>query len=110
MILAAFPRSVSPPDPLSRDLKVDTLRDVRDPKILSNYEAYLSENGIADDLNEFFSTKNFDLVKVICNKMMAEKENINGRIIPNSSVINAVILFIAQQVCSEKKNGAPDSA
>jgi hypothetical protein len=42
--------------------------------------------------------------------MMASKENINGRVIPNSSVINAVILFIVTQVCNEKKHGAPESA
>ena len=94
MILAAFPRSISPPNPLSKDLKVDTLQDVRDPKILSNFESYLKDNGIADDLMRFFSTKNFDLVPKICDKMMASKENINGRIVPDSSVINAVILFI----------------
>lgn len=94
MILAAFPRSISPPNPLSQDLKVDTLQDVRDPKILSNFESYLKNNGIADDLMRFFSTKNFDLVPKICDKMMASKENINGRIVPDSSVINAVILFI----------------
>lgn len=62
MILAAFPRSISPPNPLSQDLKVDTLQDVRDPKILSNFEAYLRINGIADDLIKFFATKNFDIV------------------------------------------------
>lgn len=91
-------------------MKVDTLQDVRDPKILSNYEAYLKPNGIADDLVKFFNTKNFDLVPQICQKMMSSKENINGRIIPNSSVINAVILFIVTQVCNEKKHGAPESA
>ena len=94
MILAAFPRSISPPNPLSKDLKVDTLQDVRDPKILSNFESYLKNNGIADYLMRFFSTKNFDLVPKICDKMMTSKENINGRIVPDSSVINAVILFI----------------
>lgn len=47
---------------------------------------------------------------VICNKMMACKETINGRVIPDSSVINAVILSIATQVCNEKKRGAPESA
>jgi hypothetical protein len=62
MILAAFPRQISPPYPLSKDLKVDTLQDVRDPKILSNFEACLKANGIADDLTKFFATKNFDLV------------------------------------------------
>ena len=41
---------------------------------------------------------------------MASKENINGRIIPNSSVINAVILFIVTQVCNQKKHGAPETA
>jgi CCR4-NOT transcription complex subunit 1 len=59
---------------------------------------------------KFFTTKNFDLIPKICDKMMASKEHINGRIVPNSSVINAVILFIVTQVCNEKKHGAPESA
>lgn len=42
--------------------------------------------------------------------MMACKETINGRVIPDSSVINAVILSIVTQVCNEKKRGAPESA
>lgn len=110
MILAAFPKTISPPYPLSKDLKVDTLQDVRDPKILSNFESCLKANGIADDLTKFFATKNFDLVPQICQKMMASKQTINGRAIPNSSVINAVILFIVTQVCNQKKQGAPETA
>lgn len=58
---------------------------------------------------KFFTTKNFDLIPKICDKMMASKENINGRSVPNSSVINAVILFIVTQVCNEKKH-SPESA
>lgn len=110
MILAAFPRKILPPNPLSQDLKVDCLQDVRDPKILSNFEAHLKANGISDLLEKFFATKNFDLVIPICNRMMAAKENINGRIVPDSSVINAVVLSVVTQVCYEKTQGTSESS
>ena len=57
MILAAFPKSIQPPNPFSQDLKVDTMLDVRDPRILSNYEAYLSVNNLKDDLEQYFATR-----------------------------------------------------
>ena len=103
MILAAFPKSIQPPNPFSQDLKVDTMLDVRDPRILSNYEAYLSVNNLKDDLEQYFNTREPQLIHTICLKMMSSKEIINGRVIPFSSVINAVVLFIAQKTCDEKK-------
>jgi CCR4-NOT transcription complex subunit 1 len=102
MILAAFPRSISPPNPLSQDLKVDCLQDVRDPKILSNYQSHLKSNGLSELLEAFFATKNFELVEPICSKMIASKQKINDRTIANSYVINAVILSIVNQVGIEK--------
>ena len=41
--------------------------------------------------------------------MMSSKEKINGKVVPQSSVINAVVLYIATQVC-EEKNHNPDNA
>jgi CCR4-NOT transcription complex subunit 1 len=48
MILAAIPRNISPPDPFSKDLKVDTMNDVKDPRILSNFEVYLGVNNLKE--------------------------------------------------------------
>jgi len=48
MILAAVPRNISPPDPFTKDLKVDTMSDVKDPRILSNFEVYLGVNNLKD--------------------------------------------------------------
>jgi CCR4-NOT transcription complex subunit 1 len=95
MVLAAVPRNISPPDPFSKDLKVDTLNDVKDPRILSNFEAYLSVNNLKEDLDNYFKTKKTSLINEICNKMSESKEKINGRIIASSAVINAVVLYIA---------------
>jgi hypothetical protein len=96
MVLAAVPRNISPPDPFSKDLKVDTMNDVKDPRILSNFEAYLSVNNLKEDLDNYFKTKKTSLINEICNKMSESKEKINGRIIASSAVINAVVLYIAQ--------------
>ena len=77
--------------------------DVRDPRILSNYEAYLTMHNLKDDLEQYFVTRDPLLINQICLKMMSSKEKINGRIIPSSVVINAVVLYIAQKTCDEKK-------
>lgn len=105
MILAAFPKCIQPPSPFSQDLKVDTMLDVRDPRILSDYEAYLKVNGLKDDLESYFSSRNPMVINQICLKMMSSKERVSGKVIPSSSVINAVVLFIAQKTCDEKKIG-----
>lgn len=101
MILAAYPKNNIPPYPFSKDLKVDTLDNVKEPRILSNFEVYLSVNNIKEDLDNYFKTKKPQLLIDICNKMMAAKENINGRMVPSSSIINAVVLYIAIQTCHE---------
>lgn len=100
MILAAFPKGKNPPSPFQHDLKVDTI-DVEEPKIMSNFEVYLSMNNLKSDLDNYFKSKSSQLLNEVCNKMMASKENINGRMVPSSSVINAVVLYIAIQTCSE---------
>jgi len=49
MILAAVPKNISPPDPFTKDLKVDTMScDVKEPRILSNFEVYLGVNNLKD--------------------------------------------------------------
>ena len=50
---------------------------------------------LKEDLENYFKTKNVKLINVICDKMMQSEEIINGRRKINSSVINAVVLFIA---------------
>lgn len=95
MILAAVPKTIFPPDPFSKDLKVDTINEVKDPRILSNYEVYLGVNSLKDHLDNYFKTKNPELINEICDKMQSAKEKINGRVISYSAVINAVVLYIA---------------
>lgn len=93
MILAAVPRAIQAPDPLTKDLRLD-IHDVKDPRILSNYEAYLSVNNLKEDLDNYFKSKKFTLIDEICGSMMKSKERINGREFPSSAVINAVVLYI----------------
>lgn len=101
MILAAYPKNIQIPYPFSKDLKVDTMENVREPKILSNFEVYLSVNNLKEDLDNYFKSKKPQLLTEIAAKMMASKERICGRLVPSSSVINAVVLYIAIQTCSE---------
>ncbi len=95
LILSAFPKNIQPPNPFGRNLKVDLLTDVKSqPKILSNYDNYLSLMNIREDLEEYFKTKKPKLVQTICEKMMQSEEIINGVLKINLNVINAVVLFI----------------
>jgi hypothetical protein len=57
MILAAVPRHIQAPDPLTKDLRLDIHSEVKEPRILSNYEAYLQKVGLKDDLDTYFKTK-----------------------------------------------------
>ena len=110
MILAAFPKSIQPPNPFSQDLKVDTMNDVSHPRILSNYESYLSVFNLKDDLKSYFESRDPELIKQICMNMMMCNQRLkqNDKGIPSSSVINAVVLFIAQKACSERKSGTAE--
>jgi hypothetical protein len=65
----------------------------------SNYDNYLSLMNLREDLEKYFRTinsptRNSSLIQVICEKMMQSEEIINGRRKINSSIINAVALFI----------------
>jgi CCR4-NOT transcription complex subunit 1 len=78
--------------------------DVRDPRILSNFEVFLSVNNLKDLLDNYFRTKNPELISEICVKMNMSKEKINGKLVPYSAVINALVLYIACQFHKTKKS------
>ena len=108
VILAALPKSVHPQNPFSQGLKVDPMQDQQDPRILSNFGDYIKLNGLKDLINEYFETSNQNLINEICLKMMSSKEKINGKVVLVSSVVNAVVLYIATTVCNEK-NRRPEN-
>lgn len=76
---------------------------------MSNFGDYIKINGLRDHINEYFKTNNQILINEICLKMMSSKEKINGKVVPQTSVINAVVLYIATIVCEEKTRN-PDNA
>ena len=52
-------------------------------------------NNLKEDLEQYFATHNQFIINQICLKMMSSKERIQGKVVPASTVINAVVLFIA---------------
>lgn len=103
IILSAQPRSIPLYNPFSKNLKVDTLLEISSkPRMSSNYDNYLSLMNLREDLEKYFRTKNQGLIKVICDKMMQSEEIINGRRKINSSIINAVALFIGNFALQSK--------
>jgi len=95
IILSAQPRHIPYIDPFSKNLKVDTLAEINlPPRSQSNYENYLQFMNLREDLEKYFRTKDKSLINVIAEKMMQSEEVINGRKRINSSILNAVALFI----------------
>ena len=57
---------------------------------------------LREDLETYFRTKKPQTINTICDKMMESEETITGRRKINSNVINAVVLFIANQAFSKQ--------
>lgn len=114
IILSANPRNIPYCNPFSKNLKVDTIKEIKQrPKMLcmsiesqmqnmkdvnegttQDHHVYLTLMNLREDLEEYFRTKNPRLIQVICDKMMQSEEIINGRRKINSNIINAVALYI----------------
>jgi CCR4-NOT transcription complex subunit 1 len=95
IILSAQPRQIPVIDPFSRNLKVDTLPEINQPpRSLSNYENYLHLQNLREDLERYFREKSRTVIQTIAEKMMQSEEYVNGRKRINSSIFNAVALFI----------------
>jgi CCR4-NOT transcription complex subunit 1 len=79
------------------------LQEVKNiPKILSNYDNYLQLMNLREDLENYVRTKNGALINTICEKMMQSEDIINGQRKIHSNVINAVVLFIANQAFTKQ--------
>lgn len=95
IILSAQPKSIQFNDPFSKNLKVDTLPEIyQPPRSQSNYENYLTFMNLREDLEKYFKTREKSLIDVIAEKMKQSEEIINGKKRINSSIFNAVALFI----------------
>jgi hypothetical protein len=103
MILAAHPPNMQIPYPHSKDLKIDTISDVRSPRILSNFDKDFFEvlpghkTSIRDDLEAYFKYKKPALVSSICDKLTACTETIGTSKIPNSATIHATVLYVVMK-------------
>ena len=59
IILSACPSNISEPDPFHEDLKIDLLNEIQlNPRILSNYDNYLSLMNLREDLENYSRTRN----------------------------------------------------
>ena len=103
MILAAVPRHIQAPDPLTKDLRLDIHNEVKEPKILSNFEQHITQNGLKDDLESYFKHKKPSLIQDICTKIHDSREQLGPHSVPNQSVVNAVVLFITQQQLKDRR-------
>ena len=57
---------------------------------------------LREDLENYIRTLNPTVTNTICEKMMKSEEVFNGKRKINSNVINAVVLFIANQAFSSQ--------
>ena len=101
IILSACPSQIQEPDPFHEDLKIDLLTEIQqNPRILSNYDNYLSLMNIREDLDNYSRTRNPQIINEVCRKMEKSEEIVNGRHKINSYVISAVVLYLANQQSS----------
>ena len=108
LILSAYPSSFHMPDPFSKNLKIDLLTEIEQaPRILSNYENYLTLMGLREDLENYTRTRNQNLIHDICRKMEQSEEVVNGRRRMNANVIGSVVLFIANWKASQSTHNQP---
>lgn len=77
------------------------MQDQQEPRILSNFGDYIKLSGLKDLIYNYFNNGDTELINDICLKMMSSKEKNNGKVVPASSVINAVVLCVATKVCGE---------
>ena len=109
IILSAYPANIMQPDPFRKDLKIDLLVEIKqNPRILSNYDNYLSLMNLREDLENYTRTRNQNLITDICRKMEQSEEITNGRRKINQNVISAVVLFIAHQACTSQFKAPTD--
>lgn len=79
IILSAQPKSIQFNDPFSKNLKVDTLEEIKlPPRNQSNFEHYLTFMNLREDLEKYFKTNDKSVVAVIVDKLKQSEENING--------------------------------
>ena len=98
IILSATPKKITQPDPFHEDLKIDLLTEIHEnPRILSNFENYLSLMNLKEDLENYSRTRNPQLINDICRKMEQSEDIVNGRRRINSNVVSAVVLHLATQ-------------
>lgn len=96
VILSATPANIGAPDPYHEDLKIDLLPEIQqNPRILSNYDNYLSIMNLREDLENYVRTRNSRLIGEIIKKMEQSVEIVNGVRRINSNVISAVVLYLA---------------
>jgi len=59
LILYSYPANIQQPDPFLKHLKIDKLSEIKqNPRILSNYDNYLSLMNLREDLDNYTRTRN----------------------------------------------------
>ncbi|CAM9338037.1 unnamed protein product [Scytosiphon promiscuus] len=111
LVLAAFPRSMRLPDPFTPNLKVDLLPEIAlAPRILSNYVAALSHNGIKQDLDKFLQTRhqpvNF-LAELPGKLRLSAHEAAHTGMTYNVSCINSLVVYVGSQAILQLNNKTP---
>jgi hypothetical protein len=107
MILAAHPPNMQIPYPHSKDLKIDTISDVRSPRILSNFDPRFFEvqpnekTSVRDDIEAYVKFKKPALVSSICDKLSATQETIGDTKIPCSATIHATVLYVVMKALND---------
>jgi CCR4-NOT transcription complex subunit 1 len=110
MILAAHPPNMQIPYPHSKDLKIDTITEVRSPRILSMFDSrFFDKNvgvgnegkSIRDELELYFLTRKPALVSSICDKLIEIRDKVGSKNVPCSSVMHNTVLYVVMKALND---------
>lgn len=106
LFLSAFPRTMRLPDPFTPNLKVDLLPDIsQPPRILSNFTAALSYNGLRQELDNYLKNRapaTFLDWLVDCLKSPGHASSASSTY--NVPAINALVVYIGAQAILQIQN------
>lgn len=105
IILSAFPSFIDPPEPFQNNLKIDLLADIKQaPTISSKYHNFLKLMDLKEDLDNYFATpeSSRNLDDIIDKMLICYEAAGKGKKRINPSIINAIVLYIAECTVQEQ--------
>ncbi|XP_078152405.1 uncharacterized protein LOC144547593 [Carex rostrata] len=112
LILSAFPRNMTVPNPCTPKLKVDLLPEIQQaPRILSDVEGALKEKQMKSDIDEYLKTRpeGSSFLDELRQKLLLPQSEVSQAGMPyNVPLINSLVLYIGMQAIQQLQSNNTD--